>query len=244
MRQLRFFVPIEFLVGHTYEIPPDKARHMLQVLRLSVGAELILFNGDGNEYLANLTEVSKKSASVFIQKSSSVSRESSLHIHLVQGISKGDRMDATIQKCVELGVSKICPVKTARSNVKIEGSRLDKKVLHWRGIVQSACEQSGRNVIPELASINQLEMVLAQYAKADYLKLVLNPESSISISELPNDFKVVVLLVGPEGGFSEQELTMAEKAGFLSLSLGPRVLRTETAAMAFLSILQSRWGDI
>lgn len=243
MRVLRFYVPLTFTVGEHYTLPEDKVRHIVQVLRLSVGAEIVLFNGDGSEYLATLIEVSKKLARVTILTKSPTDRESPLMIHLLQGLSKGDRMDITIQKTVELGVSSIFPVGTARSNVKLTGERLAKKSAHWEKIIQSACEQSGRNILPELHSPSSLESALNQYASNPVLKLILHPFANKRLRDIDIKLGEVVLLIGPEGGFSEAELLLAEESGFLPLSLGPRVLRTETAPMAVIAGLQSRWGD-
>jgi 16S rRNA (uracil1498-N3)-methyltransferase len=245
VRQLRFYVPIQFKVGNSYQIPETKARHMIQVLRLAVGAEFTLFNGDGNEYYASLIDVKKKSALVEILRIKSVDRESKLQIHLLQGLSKGERMDATIQKCVELGVNFIQPVSTKRSNLKLNESRMEKKQLHWQGIIESACEQSGRNIIPKLQFVNTFESVVGHYAPKKVLKLILHPLAEKTISQLSNSAQEeIVLLVGPEGGFSDDELELAVHSGFIPLSLGVRILRTETAAMATIAGIQAKWGDI
>lgn len=244
MRQLRFYVPIELQPGESYQIPDDKARHILQVLRLTTGAEFVLFNGDGKEYSAKITETTKKTAQVVILSVDSISRESHLNIQLIQGLSKGDRMDATIQKCVELGVNLISPVNTSRSNLKINESRIEKKHVHWLGIIHAACEQSGRNVIPELKPVSQFKATVSEYEAYTGLKLILHPAEGSTLYQLSDETQDVVLLVGPEGGFSDEELEYAQNLGFRHLSLGPRVLRTETAAMAVMAGLQAKWGDI
>lgn len=244
MRQLRFYIPFELQPGESYQIPDVKARHIVQVLRLAVGEEFILFNGDGKEYSAKLVEATKKNARVTILSVETVNRESNLQVHLIQGLSKGDRMDATIQKCVELGVNLIYPVSTCRSNVKINENRMEKKHAHWRGVITAACEQSGRNVIPELKMAKQFEEVVSEYAASPALKLILHPAAGKTLFQLKEIPENLVLLVGPEGGFSEKEVEFAEKSGFQHLSLGVRVLRTETAAMAVVAGIQAKWGDI
>lgn len=244
MRHLRFYTPIKLQLGGSYQIPDDKARHIVQVLRLGVGDEFVLFNGDGKEYSAKLIEVTKKTARVSILSIETINRESNLQVHLIQGLSKSDRMDATIQKCVELGVNLIYPVNTSRSNLKINESRMAKKHAHWRGIVNAACEQSGRNVIPQLHRSNQFESVINEYATYSGLKLILHPVKGKTLFELSESPQNIVLLVGPEGGFSDIEVQIAEQSGFQHLSLGPRVLRTETAAMAAIAGIQAKWGDL
>ena len=244
MRQLRFYIPFKLQPGDSYQIPDDKARHIVQVLRLGVGDEFILFNGDGKEYSAKLTEATKKNARVTILAVETVNRESNLQVHLIQGLSKGDRMDATIQKCVELGVNLIYPISTCYSNVKINVSRMEKKHAHWGGVISSACEQSGRNVIPQLKASNQFESAVSEYTTYSGKKFILHPAAGKNLSQLNEKPQNLVLLVGPEGGFSDEELQYAEKNGFQHLSLGPRVLRTETAAMAVMAGIQAKWGDI
>lgn len=244
MRSFRFYAPIALHVGKSFPLPDDKARHVVQVLRLAVGAEFVIFNGDGFEYSVRLTEAKKKHATVDVLTKTSVNKESSLSIHLLQGLSKGDRMDVTIQKCVELGVSLISPVHTSRSNVKLNDERADKKCLHWAKIIQSACEQSGRNVLPKLTPPTNFDVIVNQYASSSALKLILHPLAFKALRDFAEQSNEVVILVGPEGGFEEAELCLAERCGFISLSLGPRVLRTETAAMALIASLQARWGDL
>ena len=244
MRQLRFYVPLELQVGHCYLIPEEKARHMIQVLRLSVGAEFVLFNGDGCEYSSKLTEVKKKLVSVNVLASRVVDRESKLKVHLLQGLSKGERMDATIQKCVELGVSLIHPINTSRSNLRLNEDRQQKKYMHWLKVIQSACEQSGRNMLPQLQHVNDFSSVVCGYSSNSGLKLILHPLADKKWSQFEGVPEEVVLLVGPEGGFGEDELELAMRCGFSSVSLGPRILRTETAAMTVMAGIQSTWGDI
>ncbi|HFE37198.1 MAG TPA: 16S rRNA (uracil(1498)-N(3))-methyltransferase [Gammaproteobacteria bacterium] len=244
MRQHRFYVPIELAVGVSCQIPVEKARHMIQVLRLPVGTKVILFNGDGCEYSALLTEVKKKAVIVNILSSKTENRESPLTIHLLQGLSKGERMDFVIQKCTELGVASICPVITARNTVKLNHTRLAKKHTHWQKIIHAACEQSGRNTLPELQQTTNFEAIVRTYATNNVLKLILQPEAGMALRQIPQNPSTVVLLVGAEGGFAPEELALAAQHGFTSLSFGPRILRTETAGLAATAGVQAKWGDI
>ncbi len=245
MRHLRFYVPLSLNVGDILQIPEDKARHLTQVLRLSLGAEFILFNGDGHEYTTRLTQLKKRRLTAEILASERIDRESTIQIHLLQGLSLGDRMDATIQKCVELGVDSISPLRTSRSNLKLNEKRLEKKHEHWLKIVQSACEQSGRNTLPQLQKTTQFESTVRHYAtNTSALKLILHPPAETKINQLTTSPTKISLLVGSEGGFTDEELQLAQQCGFLPLSLGPRILRTETAGMAAIAGIQIKWGDI
>ena len=216
--------------------------HLIRVLRLTEGDEFTLFNGDGYDYLAKLNKVSKKAADAEILAKTQVTCESPLNIHLGQGISRGDRMDFTLQKSVELGVNTITPLLTERCTVKLNKERMQKKVEQWQKIVISACEQSGRANVPEVKFPMTLEEWLAQETSA--LKLNLHPRAQHSIMSLPLENKRVRLLIGPEGGLSEQEINNATDANFIDVLLGPRVLRTETAALTAITALQCRFGDL
>lgn len=245
MRHLRFYVPLSLNVGDILQIPEEKARHLTQVLRLSLGAEFVLFNGDGHEYATRLTEVKKRQLTAEILASERINKESTVQIHLLQGLSLGDRMDTTIQKCVELGVNSISPLRTSRSNLKLDEKRLEKKHEHWFKIVQSACEQSGRNTLPQLQKTTQFESAVRHYAaNTSMLKLILDPLAKTKITQLTTSATKVSLLVGPEGGFTDEELQLAQQCDFLPLSLGPRILRTETAGMVAIAGIQIKWGDI
>jgi len=212
-----------------------------KVLRLAEGAPIVLFDGNGGEFPATLSLVSKRSVEARLGQRRDSTTESPLHITLAQGISKGDRMDFTIQKAVELGVSRIVPLNTERSVVNLKGERQEKKMAHWQGVIISACEQCGRNTVPELLPMQSLATWLMSDS-AD-TKLLLDQRSEGSASRLA-EIKNITLLIGPEGGLSEQERESAYTAGYQGLRLGPRVLRTETAALTALAVLQSRWGDL
>ena len=248
MRQLRFYIPLSFEVNQEYDLPENTARHIVRVLRLSEGDEITMFNGDNHEYIAQLVETSKKTALVRVISAEEVNRESPLHTHLIQSLSKGDKMETTIQKAVELGVNVITPVSSERSNVSLLGAKyekkLEKKVQHWQGVVQSACEQTGRNALPEVGAVQPLNAQLDACRASFALKLILSPHAKSCLSEIKSPPQSVILLIGPEGGFSEAEIAYAIDCGFIETKAGPRVLRTETAGPAMLSIVQMLWGDL
>jgi 16S rRNA (uracil1498-N3)-methyltransferase len=230
--------PLE--VGMPLTLPEAAARHIGQVLRMRVGEGLTLFDGRGGEYAATLETVERREVVVAIEQFVDVDRESPLQLTLAQCVSKGDRMDYTIQKAVELGVTQIVPLLSARSVVKLDAERWDKKQEHWRGVVASACEQSGRTRVPSIASVQTLSAWLPSTAG---LRLVLAPGGTESLESL-SAATAATLLVGPEGGLADDEIAQAVRAGFVPLGLGPRVLRTETAGVALIAALQSRWGDL
>jgi 16S rRNA (uracil1498-N3)-methyltransferase len=209
---------------------------------MKVGQSAILFNGEGGQYIGRLTNASKTNSTVLIDGFSAVEKESNLKIHLAVGVSKGDRMDWIIQKATELGVTEISPIFTGRTEVKLSGSRLDKKLSHWQQIAISACEQSQRNRVPSINPILSFDAWLE--LKHNGLKLLMNHLGDLGLSEISPKDQNIVLLVGPEGGLSENEICVAEASGYTSVSMGPRILRTETAPVAALSILQSLWGDM
>jgi 16S rRNA (uracil1498-N3)-methyltransferase len=209
---------------------------------MKVGQSAILFNGEGGQYIGRLTNASKTNSTVLIDGFSAVEKESNLKIHLAVGVSKGDRMDWIIQKATELGVTEISPIFTGRTEVKLSGSRLDKKLSHWQQIAISACEQSQRNRVPSINPILSFDAWLE--LKHNGLKLLMNHLGDLGLSEISPKDQHIVLLVGPEGGLSENEICVAEASGYTSVSMGPRILRTETAPVAALSILQLLWGDM
>jgi 16S rRNA (uracil1498-N3)-methyltransferase len=252
MSKTRIYQNTDFIVNNTVKLSDDAFGHMVRVLRLVEGDIVTLFNGkkhDGNEvfqYTAKLIEVKKKHASVEIISQEPVTNESPLNIHLGQGISRGDRMDFTLQKSVELGVSQITPLFTERCGVKLSGERLVKKREQWQKIVISACEQSGRGIVPLVTEPMLLKDWIDEKTAA--LKLNLHPKAEHSIMTLPID-KVaselsVRLLIGPEGGLTDEEISQANQANFKDILLGPRVLRTETAALTAITALQCRFGDL
>lgn len=208
---------------------------------MSAGDVLTLFNGEGGEYRATISSLGKKTVEVFIGEYSPRGCESPLKIHLGIAISRGDRMDWVIQKATELGVNSISPLFTQRTKVKLKGERADKKRLHWQQIIIAACEQCGRNRLPEINPLQDIASWMGS-TRADR-KLVLHhrAESEKGHSDLPAS---IALLVGPEGGLSPEEISQAETIGYQPLKLGPRVMRTETAPLAAIAILQAQWGDI
>ncbi|NMP31093.1 16S rRNA (uracil(1498)-N(3))-methyltransferase [Thalassotalea sp. M1531] len=242
MRNPRIYLAQSFNVGDTVLLSDDAFGHVVRVLRLNNGDAITLFNGTNKEFQATLTEVSKKRASALIISEQLISNESPLNIHLGQGISRGDRMDFTLQKSVELGVNTITPLFTERCGVKLSGERLAKKLEQWQKIVISACEQSGRCQVPEVRAPISLADWLTQETNA--LKINLHPKAEHSIMTLPVESTRVRLLIGPEGGLSDEEITSAQASGYTDVLLGPRVLRTETAALTAITALQCRFGDL
>lgn len=241
MRSLRFYYAGPYQWDGDFVLPDSVFRHAIQVLRLKNGAVIQLFDGNGHEFMAQLTQVTKREAQAKLTGEIANQSESSLQVCLLQGISRGERMDFAIQKAVELGVQKIVPVISERCNVQLGGDRADKRWSHWQGVLISACEQSGRAVLPELAPVVDLNMALAK-ADSD-CKLVLEPTATQRFNELAKQSSVT-LLIGPEGGLSDAEITTAKQTGFTAIQFGPRVLRTETASAAALAIVQANWGDI
>lgn len=236
----RLYVALPLASGQTVTLPEDAAQH-LRVLRAAAGDALMLFNGEGGEYAATVTNVSKKLVEVLVGEFRADDHESPLHSHLGQVMSRGERMDYAIQKATELGVSVITPLVSERCELKLRGEeRADKKLEHWRRVAISACEQCGRNRLPEIRAPQALEDWLTNTAAE--LKLVLAPALA---GALPAGIHPVsaALLIGPEGGLSAREITAAQAAGFAPWQLGPRVLRTETAPVAALALLQARYGD-
>jgi 16S rRNA (uracil1498-N3)-methyltransferase len=235
----RFHVPFPLAAGAEIELPERAARHVA-VLRLTRGDAMILFDGLGGEYAAQLTRVSRDTAHARIGKRDPVERESPLAITLAQCVSSGDRMDFTLQKATELGVRRIVPLESERSIVRLSRERAERRLAHWRGIVSAACEQSGRNRVPEVGPIAGLDEFLA--APGDGQRLLLSPEATRDLKALPGGH-AVSLLVGPEGGLSPAERARAHAKGYAPVRFGPRVLRTETAPLAAIAAMQVLWGD-
>ncbi|WP_273453515.1 16S rRNA (uracil(1498)-N(3))-methyltransferase [Nevskia ramosa] len=237
----RIHIPVPLTVGASLDLPDEAARHVAQVLRMKIGEPLTLFNGNGGEYAATITATGRRDVSVNVESFDPVDRESRLDITLAQCVSKGERMDYTVQKAVELGVTRILPLLSERSVVKLDAERWDKKLEHWRGIAVSACEQSGRTSLPAVLPVQKLDGWLASSDQA--LRLVLAPTESVSLRSLAAASNIA-LLIGPEGGLSDNEIAAARRAGCVGIGLGPRVLRTETAGVAALAALQLLWGDL
>jgi 16S rRNA (uracil1498-N3)-methyltransferase len=242
MRIPRIYTAQDLDSGTALLLEPQPSHHLARVLRKGVGDTLILFNGAGGEYPAEITTVGKKQVEVRTGDHRDADCESPLHIHLGIAISRGDRMDWIVQKSTELGVGAITPLITDYTGVKLSGAREEKKIRHWRQVAISACEQCGRSRLPSIRAPLPLSHWLAS-AEAEK-KLVLHHRAGERTDVKAVTPTSVALLVGPEGGLSEEEIASAEDAGFSSLKLGPRVLRTETAPLVALTLLQGRWGDM
>lgn len=242
MREIRIYQKGEYQSGQLLELSPEAGQHVAVVLRMQSGEPLTLFNGDDREFDALIETVKKRQVFVRIGAVKEVSRESPLSIHLAQAISKGDRMELVMQKSVELGVTSITPLITERCAVKLDKDRMAKKLHQWQSIVIAACEQSGRNKVPLVHPPVHFDEYVVKESAA--LKLILHPLNSKSLKEYAVSQSNIALIIGPEGGLSEQEVELACKYEFLPLSLGPRILRTETAAISVLSMLQAANGDL
>lgn len=245
MRIPRLYVNQPLIIGESLSLADDRSHYLIRVLRLKPPHPLVLFNGDGCDYQADLVEINGRVAIVNIQSSAELQTESPLSIHLLVALSKGDKLDWVLQKSTELGVASIQLIQTERTDVKLSADRAEKKLAHWQGVVQSACEQSGRAVIPRILApcrfADGLTYALAQYPEA--LRLIMHPGPTHSVLPKHISSQQVILVIGPEGGFSEVEISTAEQNGFLHWLLGPRVLRTETAPIAGLSALHCQFGD-
>jgi len=238
---VRIYVPDGLNAGRDCPLPAPQARHVARVLRLAEGDALTLFNGDGVEYDAVVARATRDDVTVKIRSTRAGLPEPALDITLGQALSSGERMDYTVQKAVELGVAAVHPVEAHRSVVRLDAARAQKRVQHWQSVVISACEQCGRNVIPPVAPVAALDAWLAPRAPA--LRVLLSPRGEVRLLDLPRPEGPVRLLAGPEGGFTRDEEDRARGAGYTLVRLGPRVLRTETAAVAALAAMQTLWGD-
>ena len=239
---LRLYHDGDITVSAIIKLGVAASHHLLHVLRAKTGSDLLIFNGNGSEYVGTLLSIENKQAIIRISSQHTPSRESPVMITLGQGISRGDRMDYAVQKSVELGESKITPLLTQRCQPPLKKSRLDNRLAHWRSIVIGACEQSGRCVIPELSKAEPLDAWLP--TSKGGLCVVCDPGATQHFSHLPESATQITLLIGPEGGFTQSEIQQAKSVGFIGVSLGPRILRTETAAVVALALLQSRYGGL
>ena len=240
----RLCVSRELINGSEAVVEGDRARYLGRVLRLRVGDELTIFDGTGPEWSATIDDMTRNTVTLAIGESRDATAESPLKIHLVQGISRGERMDYVVQKATELGVKRITPVLTEYGVVKLDEKRAAKRRDRWEGVAVSACEQCGRSRLPLVdAPLPLKEWFGAKPADAD-LDLILAPGAATPLAKVPAPGTKVSILNGPEGGFSQIESEDAEASGFTSVSLGPRILRTETAAPAALAVMQANWGDL
>jgi 16S rRNA (uracil1498-N3)-methyltransferase len=242
MRLTRVYVDAALEPGTRVRLQGSAASHVTRVLRLRLGEALTLFNGAGGEYAARIDQAHGGEVTLAVGEQQMIERESPLPLTLVQGISRGERMDLVVQKATELGVGRIVPVLTERSVVRLDAHQADRKLIHWRAIVVSACEQSGRNRLPEVLPPAGLREFLRSGA-ATGTRLLLSPLAPRRLAEVKPDGGATVL-IGPEGGLSEEEQQAAVQAGFEAVRMGPRVLRTETAALAALALLQQLGGDL
>ena len=278
MSNSRFYHALPIQVGNTIQLSDNATTHATRVLRLEVSDEIVLFNGDGFDYVCAIISIQKNKALVIVKSCVTLKNESPLHITLLQGISSGERMDYTIQKAVELGVTAIQPIFTQRSVVKLSTERAEKRQEHWQNVVHSTCEQSGRAFVPAVLAPVQLTAWLAgamslksahvasgqsdltsvnlssihfdanEFNNADLninvpTRILLNPVGATRLADMPKPTGNIELLIGAEGGLSKAEIGTALSQGFQSVILGPRVLRTETAALTAIAAMQTLWGD-
>jgi 16S rRNA (uracil1498-N3)-methyltransferase len=243
MRLTRVYVDAELEPGGRLSLTGGAAGHLTRVLRLRPKATLTLFNGRGGEFAATIERVRGSEVTVTVGEHESIERESPFPLTLAQGVSRGERMDLVVQKATELGVARLVPVLTERSIVRLDEQQSDRKSNHWRAVAIAACEQCGRNRLPEVGLPTQLREFLRQPA-GDSVRLLLSPSATQRIEDVPRPARGVTVLIGPEGGLSHAELEDALTAGFSAVNLGPRILRTETAAIASLTLLQREFGDL
>ena len=237
----RFYVDFALSPDSVVELPDNVVRH-LNVLRVKNTEEIVLFNGNGKSYPALPEVLEKRRASVRILREEATDNESPLNITLVQAVSSAERMDFTLQKSVELGVAEIRPVISERCVVRLSGERAEKRVARWQEIVVSACEQSGRNIVPKVLPLTAYAQALQQLPQ-ETTKLLMSLNRAQKLSDVRPQSGKVVFMVGPEGGWTEKEEQQAFDAGFQSVTLGKRVLRTETASLAAIAAMQTLWGD-
>jgi 16S rRNA (uracil1498-N3)-methyltransferase len=253
MRLTRVFVDGALISGEIIELPRDIASHLAKVLRARAGDEFVLFNGDGREFTGAIESVRGSRVSASIGAARSIDRESPFAVTLVQCVPRGDRMDFIVQKATELGVARIVPVLSQRSVVRLDESQSASKQAHWHAVAVSACEQCGRNRVPDVEAPQPLLHYLGALAveSPGMLRLVLEPEQASETHWRPGSIEAdaaplngAIIAIGPEGGFADEELEAFELSRFRRTGLGPRVLRTETAAIAAITVLQARFGDM
>lgn len=240
----RLFVPEPLRAGAELRLDADRSHYVARVLRVRAGDALVLFDGSGHEHPSSVASVARQGVTVSVGAARAGRPESPLRVHLLQGVSRGERMDWVVQKATELGVARITPVVTEFSVVRLDDRRAGRRARHWERIAAGACEQCGRSVLPRIDAPRSFADALAEAAAGGGSKLVLHAASREALGAREAMTDRLALLIGPEGGLSAAELASSEEAGFLSRALGPRILRTETAAVAALAVLQSRFGDL
>ncbi|OGT47618.1 MAG: 16S rRNA (uracil(1498)-N(3))-methyltransferase [Gammaproteobacteria bacterium RIFCSPHIGHO2_12_FULL_41_20] len=239
----RIFQATPFQVNTVIVLDKPASHHLMRVLRVNVGEKVTLFNGQGGEYHARIQHMDKHHVTAWVEAHIPHEVESPLRLHLAQGIARGEKMDYIIQKAVELGVHCITPLLTERCTVQLDATRREKRLAHWRSIIVSACEQCGRNQLPNIAEPEQLTAWLASVQTT--MRFVLSPHVAETLpSHFPEAAKEALLLIGPEGGFSDAEMQRVYQYRFIPLNLGPRILRTETTSVAAIAVLQNRYGDM
>ena len=242
----RFYHSETLEINQNIYLDDSSAHHAIQVMRVKTNDRFIVFNGDGFDYLAEVIEIEKRKLKLHVLSRSINATESPVKVTLVQSLSSNEKMDWIIQKATELGVNHILPIYSTRSIIKLDTARAEKKLMHWQQVAVSACEQSGRAKIPEIHQpISFIKALQLSMLNKNTLKIILATNGSASFESLPTlNHQDIVLLIGPEGGFSEEEITLARNHLYIALKLGPRVLRTETAPLSILSIIQYRYGDL
>lgn len=225
-------------------LPEQAGEHVARVLRLERGHPLILFNGDGREYDASLATLAKRAVTATVTCVRDADRETPLQLTLAQGIARGEKMDWILQKATELGVTRIVPIVTERTEIKLDEDRAERRLAHWSSVIAGACEQSGRNRLPEIELPQRLDRWLGTLGDTSALRLALLPNGGSTLQKLPQMDNGAILVVGPEGGLSDTDTSMLTQSGFVGLRLGPRILRTETAGLAALAALQALFGDL
>lgn len=245
MRMIRAFVDLPLAVGARLVLPEDAAAHLVRVLRLREGDACTLFNGDGLDHDGRIVSADKRETLVEILASRAVDNESPLRITLLQGIARGEKMDLILQKATELGVERVVPVEAERTEVRLDGARLEKRLAHWRSVVVSACEQSGRARIPEVSAPLPIARIASAVDAAE-LRLTLDPAGTHTLAGLATGVPAtrIAIAIGPEGGWSPRDRGHLQAAGYDGLRLGPRILRTETAGLAAIAALQALLGDL
>lgn len=243
MRTTRIYIDQPLALSAELSLPPQAAEHVARVLRMMPGDALTVFNGDGYDYAATLIAIGKRDVTLRIDGREWVANESSLKLTLAQGVARGEKMDLIVQKATELGVTRIVPLFTERAEVKLDPSRAEKRLLHWRAVAASACEQSGRVRVPDVIAAQPLQTWLDTLTDDGAQRLALLPEGTLRARELRFSEAGGLLVVGPEGGLGDRDVAALHSAGFQGLQLGPRILRTETAGLAAVAALQALHGD-